>query len=547
MKKLLLGFLVFLSACNLLGQPATDTPAESSEPPAPASTATATDPFPNPVMVIVGDHEVVFDWTNDRCAPENLPDLPSRAFRDAAGQVHFIISHFTTYQMIGPSLDELKIDCSPVMASTHDAAPENYTDAEWIASPYTMDGQTVYALVHDEYQGHTHAGQCPQGEYAPCWYNTITLAVSRDGGASYEHAAEPPAHRVAGLPYVYEGGSGPYGLFNPSNIIQGPDDYYYAFARLDKYKTEEQGVCLMRSDDLSDPASWRFWNGSSFSGQFIDPYRDAIGDPRAFDCPPLDWEDIGASLNASITYNTYLNRYVLVGLSADWLDNHEVWGVFYSFSEDLIHWTRRKLLVELPLPWTVENYDDVMYLYPALLDPESESRNFDTTGKTAYMYITRLNFGQGSLDRDLLRFPVEFFPSPKDVPAVNPTPEGEALEAVSLNIIKTDFKVPAGKPVELTLIWETKTADQVADFLTKVQLEIVLDGQVMPNTGDFWGEVTPSGENFSSQWVYPIGILDPGPHQVDVRISVTEPVSDGFGNAYRGTILSNSINIEVEE
>ena len=99
--------------------------------------------------------------------------------------------------------------------------------------------------------------------------------------------------------------------------------------------------------------------------------------------------------------------------SADWLDEREVWGFYYSFSDDLIHWEPRKLLLEIELPWTVENPgSDVSHLYPALLDPLSESRNFETTGKTAYLYYTRNNFGHGSLDRDLIRFAVEFFPSP---------------------------------------------------------------------------------------------------------------------------------------
>ena len=80
-------------------------------------------------------------------------------------------------------------------------------------------------------------------------------------------------------------------------------------------------------------------------------------------------------------------------------------------------WTRRKLLVEMTLPWTAENNTDVMYLYPALLDPASESRNFEATGKTAYLYYTRHNFGQGSLDRDLIRIAVEFYPSESDVPS----------------------------------------------------------------------------------------------------------------------------------
>lgn len=117
-------------------------------------------------------------------------------------------------------------------------------------------------------------------------------------------------------------------------------------------------------------------------------------------------------MHGSITFNTALDRYVLVGISADSLDGREVWGFYYSFSSDLIHWTHRKLLVEVPLPWTVEDNQDVSYLYPALLDPDSPARNFETTDETAFLYFTRHNFGQGSPDRDLIRVPVEFFPTP---------------------------------------------------------------------------------------------------------------------------------------
>jgi hypothetical protein len=65
----------------------------------------------------------------------------------------------------------------------------------------------------------------------------------------------------------------------------------------------------------------------------------------------------------------------------------------------------------MPLPWTVADAgNDLSYLYPSLLDPNSASLTFSTTGKTAYLYYTRNNHGHGSLDRDLVRVPVEFFP-----------------------------------------------------------------------------------------------------------------------------------------
>ncbi|MFH1186384.1 MAG: hypothetical protein V1755_15340 [Chloroflexota bacterium] len=402
---------LLLAACNLPGQPVPALPPATVPATAPTPTRTP-DPFPDPVLKITGAEEVVYDWSTDRCEEMNLPDLPVRAFRNAQGQVQTILSSDTNYRMIGPDLNNLTMDCEPVMRSDYMADPSLFNDNEWLASPYTEDGQTVFALVHNEYWGQTHPEYCPQKQYFPCWDNSITLAVSTDAGKTYQQVAPEPAHLVARLPYPFEAGAGPGGTRNPSNIIKGPDGYYYSFFNVSEYHTQAQKVCLMRTDALADPGSWRFWNGKGFDGQFINPYTNPPELPGNHVCTPVDWENIGAQLNDSLTFNTYLNRYVLVGISADTIGGREIWGFYYSFSDDLIHWTHRKLLAEMVLPWTAAQNDDVMYLYPALLDPQSDSRNFETTGKTAYVYYTRHNRGQGSLDRDLIRVPVEFFPSP---------------------------------------------------------------------------------------------------------------------------------------
>ena len=120
----------------------------------------------------------------------------------------------------------------------------------------------------------------------------------------------------------------------------------------------------------------------------------------AFNRSSIGWE------LDSITYNTYLDRYVMVGVSGN---NDGVWGAFYAYSPDLIQWTTRELLIEKPLAWTVANSgSDLQYLYFSLIDPESDSMSFETSGQTAYLYYTRLNHGQASLDRDLVRVKVEF-------------------------------------------------------------------------------------------------------------------------------------------
>lgn len=358
-----------------------------------------------PVIRVVGEMEVVFDWSEDRCGQLNIPDLPVRAFRDADGQVQVTLSHPSTYRMIGPDFDSLEVDCTPVAKSAYLEDPAFFAESEWIAAPYTEDGVTVFALVHNEYQGHAQAGdQCPSGEYFLCWYNSVTLSVSLDGGATYQHIAATPGHFVAGLPEVYHPDGGVYGVFSPSNIIKR-DDYYYAFAKVQNYIMEDQHVCLMRTPDLADPTAWRFWDGAAFNGAFVDIYSNPGADKRNARCPRLAYEEI-AQMHAGITWNSVLEKYVLVGTSSDPKLDPNPFGFFYALSDDLIHWERRELLLEVPLPWTAKAHDDVVYLYPTLIDHESDSRNFETVGAAAYLYFTRHNAGQASLDRDLVRVPV---------------------------------------------------------------------------------------------------------------------------------------------
>lgn len=365
--------------------------------------------FTDTIASIAGDVEIVFDWTTDRCDDEDIPDLPARAFRDSGGQVNLITTHFIGRRYIGTSLNELNHDCDIIADSVYSADPAQYSDKEWLASLYTVDGETIYALQHNEYQGHTHSGQCPSGDYFSCWYNSITLAISTDAGASYSNIASPPNHLVAALPYSYEAEAGPYGVFEPSNMLFADDGYIYAFIRIDDYQSERQWVCLMRTDDIAVPSSWRTWNGLGFELEFINPYLNPVDNPRAQLCSPIAENEIGV-MHESLTYNTYLDHYVLVGLSADRINGREVWGIYYSFSDDLIHWSHRQLLMETELPWTYTRGDNDPILYPSLLDPDSDSRNFSTTDQTAYLYFTQFNYnnGQMNLDRDLVRVPIEF-------------------------------------------------------------------------------------------------------------------------------------------
>ncbi len=400
-----------LSGCSPPDEPGGSAPA-SSPAQSPAEAA-------SPILAVVGPTETVFDWSVDRCDDEDIPDLGARAFRGVDGRITVIASHYATRRFIGATLDDLVRDCAVVMPSQLRDDPSSFADRSWLAAPYTEDGQTVYALAHNEFQGHQHPGMCPAAAYEPCWYNAVTSYVSVDGGATFAPAAEPPGHLVAAPPQTYEPGAGPYGVFEPSNIIKHSDGLYYAFLRIVEAHTHAQRICLIRTATLDDPASWRAWDGEGFVARFDDPYDDPAGAASARPCAGMDVNRLGV-MNGSITFNTYLQRYVMVGVTASSVGGREVWGVHYAFSHDLINWQPRRLLFEVELPWTYAPGDDNVHLYPVLLDPASDSRNFETTGEHVFLYLTRFNTREAgdrldTLDRDLIRVPVRFFATSADL------------------------------------------------------------------------------------------------------------------------------------
>jgi len=379
---------------------------------------------------VIGPEEIVFDWTTDRCEEYDLPDLPARAFRDADGKVQLILPHFVNRRMIGNTLDSVQHDCNIIMNSDHDSDPSKFNDREWVNSLYTVNGETIYALVHNEYHGNWHPGRCPSGDHKKCWHNAITFAKSIDKGRTYSHAPAPD-HLVASAPYPYEPDTGPWGIFNASNIVHNANSgYYYALVRAEQRFLQDSGTSLMRTKTLGDPKSWRAWDGKEFSVRFINPYREPNADPAQHVCQPVSHAEI-VKMRESLTFNTYLNKFLLVGSSRLWDPEREklIPGFYYSLSDDIIHWTPRKLIMEARYQTEFDWPGDVLK-YPSLIDPNDTSRNFEVTGQRPYLYYTRKHQG---LDRDLVRVPIEFSYSPPPVPP-SPPPLPSLSEALDTSL-----------------------------------------------------------------------------------------------------------------
>ena len=371
--------------------------------------------FGQPAVRATAPEVKVFNWQSQSCEDNDIPDQPARAFRDAAGKVNLINTHFTVRRKVGNTLATVVHSCTPILRSGVNTDPSKYDDREWLASMYTPDGTNVYGLIHSEYQGWLHSpGYCirpgePFSDRQKCWYNALTLATSTNGGASFTHAT-PPNHYVAGAPYRYERGIGPIGFFQPSNIVRGKDGFHYVLVHVEGHGVQPTGSCLLRTSDLADRTSWRAWDGTGFGVRFRDPYVFSY-DPAEGVCKPVP--GIG-TLSESLTWNTYLKKWLLVG-SADNADGVSGPGFYYFTSDDLLNWTTAKLVMQAELPWTYRCEDGPEQLRdPSLLDNDSESRNFDTTGQRPFLFFTRFNISFNSstdcytsLDRDLIRIPLE--------------------------------------------------------------------------------------------------------------------------------------------
>jgi hypothetical protein len=362
---------------------------------------------------ITGPAEHVYNYDTQRCQDFDWPDIPVRAFRDSLNRVQIVTGQGSIFnnRLIGPDFDHLTRDCTVLMSNSNNPLPSEYDDAEWLSGIYTPDGQQVYALVHSEYHGFVHPGYCGD-DYIECRFNTITFAQSSNRGDSYTQPA-PPQHLVASMPYRSVPGDGRYGYFSPSNIVEKDGWFYDMILVSAKYRRQTGGVCLMRTQNLADPKSWRAWDGEGFNVRFIDPYRDSARSLSRHVCQVLSPEELG-ELNRSVVWSTSLQKWIVTGTSTVYQPSYGeyVRGFYFSTSDDLIHWTPRQLLMPTETQATYQCGDPDPAVYPSFVDHDSPDRNFSTVDQTAYVYFvsTRYENCIRTFKSDIKRLPIEFAP-----------------------------------------------------------------------------------------------------------------------------------------
>jgi len=359
-------------------------------------------PPPRGITFSFGSEEIVFNHSTDSCEPLDVPDTPAHAVRLADGGLMLADGDAPrNYAMFGADFSSLRRSCTaPTLVSDDLTNPDSYDNQEWIHSVY-RDGNLIHALIHNEHHDPI-ASDCKPGDSSPanpCWYNSITYAVSTDGGYTFTHAV-PPAHLVAPPPEVWnpQGPPPPYGYFNPSNIVLAQDAFYYsAFAA--NARNGPQQTCVMRTQTLGDPASWRAWDGNGFNLQMTDPYA----------VPPSSLCSSVASgiAQPTLTYNTYLGKYMMVGSAV--VGNPSVCGAGYALSSDLVHWTDFQIMraAYFTYPPCQPPAGSDVTTYFSIIDHNDATANFEKPGQTPYLYYTRIQYANGvTLNRDLVRVPM---------------------------------------------------------------------------------------------------------------------------------------------
>jgi len=165
-------------------------------------------------------------------------------------------------------------------------------------------------------------------------------------------------------------------------------------------------------------------------------------------------------MSSSLTYSTYLGKYVLLGGSQyNFATGLVRQGFYWSTSKDLIHWSRAKPLMQGEMIWAAPSCgapDPVAY--PSFLDPNSPSRNFTTIGRRTDLFFTQFHYTYYSatscdmtLDRDLMRVPLEFN-KPPDCSAMKATPDVlPSLNRSWFPVTIGGATEPDGEPMTLTI------------------------------------------------------------------------------------------------
>ncbi|MGE1084321.1 hypothetical protein ACQJ0O_19060 [Pseudomonas shirazensis] len=363
---------------------------------------------PNPLRIIATPElsQTVFSWQHDRCFDTHIPDSPARAFRSSSGTVYLYATHYTNIPLAGTSIDHVKPECEINFQGANSTDPSTYNTRIWLQTFFsTNSGKDVYSLGSSDYHGKWF-NNCDLKTItsSDCWQSAIVLAHSSDGGKTFV-IAHPPKHVIANSSQRYSPTQkGSVGFLTTSNIVK-INNYFYSLFYASADKSQDSGNCLARTGDLSDPRSWRAWNGQSFE---VPLYHKETKNLEITTCRKI----LSLPFKVrSLLWHAESDGYIAVFEQTRSLTDPERRTdvtFAYSWSSNLKDWSQPTKIITLMGNSNCKR-PIVPGAYPSLIDSSSLDENFGSVGGNAYLYYTKFNLQANchlTLDRDLVRMPV---------------------------------------------------------------------------------------------------------------------------------------------
>jgi len=332
-------------------------------------------------LTVSGPDHLVYSAATGRCDNMDLPDAPLRPVRNINGEFIVFGSGIVNRLLRGPGLDSLRHDCAVAYRGRDTRNPAEFDSATWLISPWTPDGRTVYALAHNEFEAYRFGDMCQANPRSSCWWNSVLLLKSVDGGRTYRRAGPNPLVAAPAHPYRPDQKQ-PVGFFSPANIIY-KDGAWYSLFGVGPDGPQRRGACLFRSTNIADPASWRAFDGRDFTLAETSPYQAGRNPQPCATVGPF----IGPVRSVVRQAGTGLFIALMTRRNPARPDQDEV---VYTVSRDLIHWSDAQHLLEILMPDRKDCDTLYRYAYPSLVDPASPSANYDTVGNTARLYMVRM-------------------------------------------------------------------------------------------------------------------------------------------------------------
>ena len=353
----------------------------------------------SPHVTLSSDFVTVYNYTRERCPngqerlSYDVADGPPRIFRSPKTHLFLQFSSVSSGSrgQEGTSIENLEHSCKVYANSTNSMIPYEFSSHEMPFSPWVSEEDgVVYALTDMEFHNTT------QGFGGLQLYTATTLFKSLDGGYTFHHAVPPPYHVVAAMP------DPPANAANAKLKVHVPafravgniiphDRYYYAMItalwKPGAIGLQKQGRCIMRTDNISDPASWKGWDGQAFAAG-MQSFWWEHPDPSKHTCQPVLPSNM---THSTLFYSTVYERYVVLGTQPKWM----------YFSHDLVHW---------------ENGTEVMGNtgtrdeYSFVIDPSQPGPNYYEVGKEAYFFYEQF-IGPWPAGRNIIRRKLHFGPA----------------------------------------------------------------------------------------------------------------------------------------